>query len=296
MVKRFTDTEIWNKDWFLELNMKQKLLTKFLFDACDCAGFYQISWFKLKIFFGEEVTKEDFEKLHFVKFLKEDFIYLENFILFQYKINSLEELNPSNNAHKGVIKRLKEFSPLLAPTQPLVSPFNGVIGRRKKEEGKNNSSNLEERKENLTKEKKEENDNVISCNFEEVNRVDPFVLADKVKEEYKTVIGEELFFNQCELDELFCLFIETPDFLDTLNGVLWKLKAIRELWKPPKPLGLGFCPSFGWLLKEKFKNYSNLRNGVYDAQIEQWRKEYRFKRGLEIARAIENEEREVLSG
>lgn len=171
MVKRFTDTEIWNKDWFLELNMKQKLLTKFLFDACDCAGFYQISWFKLKIFFGEEVTKEDFEKLHFVKFLKEDFIYLENFILFQYKLNSLEELNPSNNAHKGILKRLKEFSPLLAPNKPLVSPINGVIGRRKKEEGKNNSSNLEERKENLTKEKKEEK--ILPFNLDE-RKTDPF--------------------------------------------------------------------------------------------------------------------------
>ena len=39
MAKRFTDTEIWQKDWFLDLPIKQKLLVKFIFDNCDCAEF-----------------------------------------------------------------------------------------------------------------------------------------------------------------------------------------------------------------------------------------------------------------
>ena len=37
MTKRFCDTEIWNKSWFQDLSIKQKLLTKFMFDNCDCA-------------------------------------------------------------------------------------------------------------------------------------------------------------------------------------------------------------------------------------------------------------------
>ncbi len=49
MAKRFTDTEIWQKDWFLDLPIKQKLLVKFIFDNCDCAGIYEISYRVLKI-------------------------------------------------------------------------------------------------------------------------------------------------------------------------------------------------------------------------------------------------------
>ena len=60
MAKRFADTEIWNKDWFLELSIKQKLLLKYIFDNCDCAGVYEISYRNLKNCFDEEVTLEDF--------------------------------------------------------------------------------------------------------------------------------------------------------------------------------------------------------------------------------------------
>ena len=59
MAKRFTDTEIWQKDWFLDLPIKQKLLVKFIFDNCDCAGIYEISYRVLKNCFGEEIKKED---------------------------------------------------------------------------------------------------------------------------------------------------------------------------------------------------------------------------------------------
>ena len=78
MAKRLCDTEIWNKDWYLELNLKQKLLVKFLFDSCDCAGFYQVSWTKLKFYFGEEIKREDFESIKQVKFIKENLIFIED--------------------------------------------------------------------------------------------------------------------------------------------------------------------------------------------------------------------------
>jgi hypothetical protein len=171
MANRFCDTEIWNKDWYLDLNMKQKLLVKYLFDACDCAGFFQISWNKLKFFIGEEVTKADIEAIKQVKFINDSLIFIEDFILFQYKIKSLDELNPKNNAHKGVLKRLNEFSPSLAPSQPLVSPLEGVIGNRKKEEGN----------------RKESNFIIPDENFEPIKKVDPYSdpLIDDCIEKYK---------------------------------------------------------------------------------------------------------------
>lgn len=110
MTKRLADTEIWEKNWFLDLNDKQKLLIKFLFDKCDCAGFYPICWRILKMSFSSEITKADFEGLKQVRFVDEDTVFIEDFIDFQYGIKKHKDLNPNNNVHKGIINRLKKYN------------------------------------------------------------------------------------------------------------------------------------------------------------------------------------------
>lgn len=148
MTKRFCDTEIWNKSWFQDLPIKQKLLTKFIFDNCDCAGILEISWRILKFYFDEEVTKDEFKKIKQVKFLDENTIFIEDFVLFQCSINSLNELNPNNNAHKGIIKRLEKYNLLPAPNQPLTSPSLGAhIGAQEKEKEKDKDKEKEKEKE-----------------------------------------------------------------------------------------------------------------------------------------------------
>ena len=107
MVKRLSDSEIWNKDWFLDLTDKQKLLVKFLFDNCDCAGVYEISKRVLRNSFEQEITKEDFEAIKQVKFISDDKIFIEDFIKFQYK-TSIHLLNPLNRVHKGILKSLEK--------------------------------------------------------------------------------------------------------------------------------------------------------------------------------------------
>lgn len=161
MSKRFCDSDIWSKDWFLDLSIKKKLLLKFLFDNCDCAGIYEISYRTLKNCFNEEVTKKDFEGLKQIKFLNENTIFIEDFIIFQCGIDSIKDLNPSNNAHKGIIKKLKKYnlygaganeplvSPSLAPKEPLTSPSLGALcgalcgaQEKEKEKEKDISSSL----------------------------------------------------------------------------------------------------------------------------------------------------------
>lgn len=107
MVKRLSDSEIWNKDWFLDLTDKQKLLVKFLFDNCDCAGIYEISKRVLRNCFEQEITKEDFESIKQVKFISENKIFIEDFIKFQYN-TSIPLLNPLNRVHKGILKSLEK--------------------------------------------------------------------------------------------------------------------------------------------------------------------------------------------
>ena len=159
MTKRFCDTEIWNKSWFQDLPIKQKLLTKFIFDNCDCAGIYEISWRLLKFYFDEEITKEDFEKIKQVKFLNENTIFVEDFILFQCSIKSLNDLNANNNAHKGILKRLEKYNLLQAPNVPLTSPSLGAhSGAQEKEKEKEEE-----------KEKDISSSLVLSSSFEPVN-------------------------------------------------------------------------------------------------------------------------------
>lgn len=146
MPKRLVDTEIWNKDWFLDLSIKQKLLVKFLFDNCDCAGIYEISYRNLRNCFNEEIKKEDFEGIKQVKFISENKIFLEDFIQFQYGI-TINQLNEKNNVHKGILKSLNKNGIFSTLNQPLVNPYPRVLVKdmdkdKDKDKEKNNSSLL----------------------------------------------------------------------------------------------------------------------------------------------------------
>ena len=40
MPKRFTDTDIWEKEWFMSLKPTEKCLVKYVRDKCDLAGIW----------------------------------------------------------------------------------------------------------------------------------------------------------------------------------------------------------------------------------------------------------------
>lgn len=139
MPKRFTDTGLWQKEWFLKYSMKQKLLLRFLYDNCDNAGIYEPNYSLLRVYIGEDVTESDIISLNTnkekVRKLPNGKFYLLQFIKFQQG----NFLNPKNNAHKQIIQLLREngiklekalndeneelLSPLLAPCKPLNSPY-----------------------------------------------------------------------------------------------------------------------------------------------------------------------------
>ena len=138
MPKRFTDTGLWQKEWFLKYTMKQKLLLRFLYDNCDNAGVYDPNYSLLRVYIGEEVTESDIISLNTnkekVRKLPNGKFYLMQFIKFQQG----NFLNPKNNAHKQIIQLLKEngitlekalndeneelLSPYEAPNNPQASP------------------------------------------------------------------------------------------------------------------------------------------------------------------------------
>lgn len=108
MAKRFTDTEIWNKEWYLALSLKHKMLVKFLFDNCDCAGIYEPNFILLSFYIGEKITTSDFEELKQIKKLENGNYLIEDFLEFQYGIKNYNSLNPKFSVHKGIIKSLEK--------------------------------------------------------------------------------------------------------------------------------------------------------------------------------------------
>lgn len=109
MVKRFTDTDKFNDKWYRALTPKQKCIWEYMLATCDIAGFFEIDYENMSFHIGANVTRDDFEKFKDkVQFLTKELLFIPNFVLFQQKINSLNELNPKNNCHKGIIDILNK--------------------------------------------------------------------------------------------------------------------------------------------------------------------------------------------
>jgi hypothetical protein len=104
MAKRFTDTELWDKEWYMNLSLKEKLLVRFLFDKCDVAGIWTPNWSLASLYIGETVTYKDLEKFsRRLEFIGEK-IFIPDFIEFQYG-----QLSEKCNPHLKVIATLKKY-------------------------------------------------------------------------------------------------------------------------------------------------------------------------------------------
>lgn len=113
MSKRFVDTELWQKQWFQEMSIKEKILIKYIFENCDCAGVWDINLRMASFIIGETITLTDFyninNKKELFKFIKDEQdhekrIFVVDFITFQYG-----KLSYNCKPHLPVIKLLKKY-------------------------------------------------------------------------------------------------------------------------------------------------------------------------------------------
>ncbi len=85
MAKRFTDTDIWDKEWFMTLPVHHKLLIQLLYTKCDAAGVWTPNWALASMYIGVKVTVDDLKVLSDqVEVLNSDKIFIPGFIKFQY--------------------------------------------------------------------------------------------------------------------------------------------------------------------------------------------------------------------
>lgn len=95
--KRFTDIEIWDREWYMELKPIHKCLMKYIFDKCDAAGCWKPNWKLASLHIGETVNFADLSKLpkHQYEILDNGKIFIPDFIKFQY--GKLSEKSPAHN-------------------------------------------------------------------------------------------------------------------------------------------------------------------------------------------------------
>jgi hypothetical protein len=106
MAYRYSDTLKWQDEWFVDLSTVEKLLFLYLYDNCDIAGFFELSYRKIAFDLGcdEAKIKGAVKGLNKGVFISDDgkCLLVKNFIKHQKNL----PLNPENKSHQGILKRV----------------------------------------------------------------------------------------------------------------------------------------------------------------------------------------------
>lgn len=120
MAKRFTDTDKWKKEWYLNLGPKLRDIRQFILDDCDHAGIWEINMKRIQALLGYEITSDEIKKAFNGKIqVIGKKLFIATFIDFQYQ----GKLNKDNRSHSSVIKILEN---LKIDLSPYISPLLGA--------------------------------------------------------------------------------------------------------------------------------------------------------------------------
>lgn len=111
---RFTDTTKWDRENFRKLSLKAKVAWDYITTRCDSNGMWHPDFGTMSHFIGAKITREQFlrELGHKIRILPNGVWFIPSFIRFQYG----EKLRPDCNAHRPVIRRLRELG--IDPNNP----------------------------------------------------------------------------------------------------------------------------------------------------------------------------------
>lgn len=140
MPKRFTATEIWEEDWFLEMPLEYKLFWYYVLSECDHAGVFKVN---LRSFCGLNEVKIEAEKAlkYFnngklrIREINNAAWLIEDFFVFQYGTT----LNLNNPMHRGVEKIYNKYNLKMTSIRGLLDHKDGV---KVKDKEKDNSKEV----------------------------------------------------------------------------------------------------------------------------------------------------------
>ena len=138
----FNDEKRWSEEWFRSLKPCHKIVWIYICDNCDIAGFYEVD--HESIAFHTKLTEA--ESLAAIEGLSRGYlgadghIWIKNFL--KHQNNHL--LNPANNCHKGIIKRIQMNLSLFPDIPNILGATEGLFSPTSKSKSKGNSnSNVE---------------------------------------------------------------------------------------------------------------------------------------------------------
>lgn len=105
MAKRFTSTEIWSEDWFLDMPSEYKLFWYYMLSTCDHAGVFKVNT-KTFCKMNEVILTSSLALNYFntekqrVRVLSDNLWLIEDFFQYQYG----EIFNPNNRVHDSIEK------------------------------------------------------------------------------------------------------------------------------------------------------------------------------------------------
>lgn len=115
MASRFTDTELWNEDWFCDMPGEYQLFVKYVFDTCDNAGIWKPKKFDFEMKTKFKVSLDLlFKKMNGggqqrVLLLDNGRWFITGYILFQwFNKKKTFDLGLTNKLHKSLYDTLLE--------------------------------------------------------------------------------------------------------------------------------------------------------------------------------------------
>lgn len=194
-MKRFTDTAIWQDEWFMNLSPDYKLAFMFIKDNCDCAGVYKPNKRLAELMIGIPIEWEDFLNScdGRIKLVQGGYWWITKFVDFQYGTLS-ENCKP----HIKVIETLKKYNLYKGYTK-------GNNTLEEKEEDKEEEKEEEEEKEGKPKKEKfadlvsmtnDQHSKLIHAYGEEITKACITVLDNykgssgkKYKDDYRAILS-----------------------------------------------------------------------------------------------------------
>lgn len=136
MPKRFTATEIWSEDWFLDMPTDYKLFWFYMLAKCDHAGFFKVNTRSISRLIGVNLSSNEAlsyfnEGKQRVVQVSESTWYVVDFFVFQYG----STFNEGNRVHKSAWDLLEKHNMVLTSIRGLkevkVEDIQGVKDKDK---------------------------------------------------------------------------------------------------------------------------------------------------------------------
>lgn len=127
MAKRFTATEIWEEDWFLDMPNEYKLFWFYLLSNCDHGGLFKVNVRSFCNLLGVEIVSK--KALEFyntgkkrIRVITDSLWFIEDFFVFQYG----QTFNEKNRVHLSIKNLYSKHNISLTSIRGLIDHKDGV--------------------------------------------------------------------------------------------------------------------------------------------------------------------------